>query len=85
MANCLIATLNPQTQKSGNLCVSGLYIYILLAERQLISFESSIPNFPLILLSLCVSEKNSRDGLPFNVDIPSALLLKNIIKKHWTV
>ena len=60
-------------------------MFILLAERQLISFESSIPNFPSILLSLTISENNIRDGLPVNVDIPSVLLLKNMIKNHWAV
>ena len=71
-----MATLDPKTQKEGN-----SYSYSFLAEQRLAGFELNVPNFPCILLSLSMPGNSIRIG----VDIPSVLLLKNLIKKHWAV
>lgn len=57
------------------------FSYCILAELRLASLESNVPNFPCILLLLSVSGNSISAG----VDIPSVLLLKNLIKKHWAV
>ena len=81
-SNCLLATLDPKAQKEGNFLLESLIIFILcLAEQRLAGYESNVPNFPCILLSLSVPGSSIRAG----VDIPSVLLLKNLIKKHWAV
>lgn len=81
IANCLLATVDPKAQKEGIFIWFVVSLIFCLAEQRLAGYESNVPNFPCILLSLSVSGSLVRAG----VDIPSVLLLKNLIKKHWAV
>lgn len=85
MGNCLLATLNPTTQKQGIVVLIIVPSYNCIAEQQLTTYESSIPNFPIILLPLVKPKLIAQLGLPSHVDIPAVLLLKNLIKRHWMV
>lgn len=85
VGNCLLATLNPTTQKQGIVVLIIVPSYNCIAEQQLTTYESSIPNFPIILLPLVKPKLIAQLGLPSHVDIPAVLLLKNLIKRHWMV
>ena len=61
------------------------FINFSLAESRLMTFEFSMENFPIILLSLTSPETISKFDLSNNVSMLAVLLLKNLIKKYWEV